>query len=212
MPKKKLYRMQENRMIAGVCAGFAEFFSFDVVLIRVIWVILAFTGVGVIAYLAALFIMPLAPEEYQLENQKKTMDIEHKKKLGYVLIAFGIVLFLFQLNVFDYLFRYHISWKLIWGLVLVTAGLLLLFRKNSEHGNKKSNAAFDHNMGRPREERMIFGVCAGMAEWLKIDVSLVRILWVLATFASHGIGLVVYFIFVFIFPSQDNLEESTKSH
>lgn len=45
---------------------------------------------------------------------------------------------------------------------------------------------------RPREGRMLAGVCAGLAEQFGISVSIVRLAFVLGTFVSGGIFLVVY--------------------
>lgn len=54
-----LTRDIQNKKIAGVCAGFARYLDVDPVLIRVIWLALAFgAGVGFVAYLIAWIIMP----------------------------------------------------------------------------------------------------------------------------------------------------------
>ena len=51
-----------ERKIAGVCAGFAEYFDIDVTIVRVVWLIAAiFGGGGVLAYIIAWIIMPEAP-------------------------------------------------------------------------------------------------------------------------------------------------------
>ena len=51
-----------ERKIAGVCAGFAEYFDIDVTLVRVVWLIAAiFGGGGVLAYIIAWIVMPEAP-------------------------------------------------------------------------------------------------------------------------------------------------------
>jgi phage shock protein C len=39
--RRKLMRPRATRKVAGVCAGFAEYFDLDVTLIRVVWLILA---------------------------------------------------------------------------------------------------------------------------------------------------------------------------
>lgn len=53
---------KENKKIAGVCSGFARYLEVDVVLVRVLWLVLAFcTGVGFIAYLVAWIVMPNEP-------------------------------------------------------------------------------------------------------------------------------------------------------
>lgn len=55
---KRLYRSRNNRMIAGVCGGIAEYFNVDPTIIRLLWVLFALTGSGVIAYLIAWVIIP----------------------------------------------------------------------------------------------------------------------------------------------------------
>jgi phage shock protein C len=58
----KLTRSRDNRMIAGVCAGFALHYGWDLNLVRIITaLIVILTGVGAIAYLAAWVIIPEAP-------------------------------------------------------------------------------------------------------------------------------------------------------
>jgi phage shock protein C len=49
---------------------------------------------------------------------------------------------------------------------------------------------------RPREGRKIAGVCAGCAEYFDLDVTLVRIVWLICTFAglAGGLGYVVAWI------------------
>jgi phage shock protein C len=55
-----LVRSRKGRMIAGVCAGAADYFSMDVTLVRVIVAVLTVItgGAGALAYLAAWAIIP----------------------------------------------------------------------------------------------------------------------------------------------------------
>jgi phage shock protein PspC (stress-responsive transcriptional regulator) len=72
-----LVRPRNGRMIAGVCAAFAEYFGLDVTLVRVIWAVVSVItgGAGVLAYLVAWVIIPG-------EGQKSSMaeNITGKKK------------------------------------------------------------------------------------------------------------------------------------
>lgn len=45
---------------------------------------------------------------------------------------------------------------------------------------------------RSREQKMISGVCGGVAEYFRIDVTLVRIGMVIATVATAGTAALVY--------------------
>jgi phage shock protein C len=57
---KKLHRIVSQKKIAGVCAGFAEYFDNDVTLMRVIWVALTLLPphVGLIAYIVSWAVLP----------------------------------------------------------------------------------------------------------------------------------------------------------
>ena len=57
---KVLVRSRKGRMVAGVCAGLAEYFGMDVTLVRVIVTVIAVItgGAGVLAYLVAWAIIP----------------------------------------------------------------------------------------------------------------------------------------------------------
>jgi phage shock protein C len=57
---KVLMRPRDGRMLAGVCAGVADYFSQDVTLVRVIWAVVSVItgGTGVLAYLVAWILMP----------------------------------------------------------------------------------------------------------------------------------------------------------
>ena len=59
---KKLYRSTSNRMVAGVCAGVAEYLNLDPTVIRVLWVIACFGTLGILAYIACAFIIPEKPD------------------------------------------------------------------------------------------------------------------------------------------------------
>ncbi len=59
--QKKLYRVREGKVLAGVCGGIAEYFNLDPTVIRVIWALLAATGSGVLAYIICALIIPEKP-------------------------------------------------------------------------------------------------------------------------------------------------------
>lgn len=57
---KTLVRSRRDRMLAGVCAGVADYIGVDVTLVRVLVVVLCLItgGAGVLAYVAAWVIIP----------------------------------------------------------------------------------------------------------------------------------------------------------
>lgn len=60
--EKKLYRIKEGKQLCGVCTGLAEYFSLDVTLVRVLWVVVALcAGCGLLAYILCALIIPEKP-------------------------------------------------------------------------------------------------------------------------------------------------------
>ncbi|HZJ49329.1 MAG TPA: PspC domain-containing protein [Actinomycetota bacterium] len=60
MAKRQLVRPRQGKMIAGVCAGLADFYGFNVTLVRLLFVIFGLFGPGEIAY---VIIWVLAPKQ-----------------------------------------------------------------------------------------------------------------------------------------------------
>lgn len=76
---KKLYRVNEGKIFAGICTGIAEYASLDVTIVRVLWVAMSlFVGAGLILYIICIFIIPLKPEN-EKNIKEETKVIEEKK-------------------------------------------------------------------------------------------------------------------------------------
>lgn len=58
MDTKKLYRSEEERMIAGVCGGLGRYLGIDATVIRLLWALWCCTGMGIIVYIIAAVIIP----------------------------------------------------------------------------------------------------------------------------------------------------------
>ena len=55
---------------------------------------------------------------------------------------------------------------------------------------------------RSKKNRVIAGVCGGIGEYLGIDPTVIRLLWVLFTFLSVGAGLIAYIIAWILIPEK----------
>jgi phage shock protein C len=54
--------------------------------------------------------------------------------------------------------------------------------------------------------RKIFGVCGGVAEYLNIDVVIVRIAWAVLALC-WGTGILLYLICAFVLPNKSEVEQ-----
>ena len=59
-------------------------------------------------------------------------------------------------------------------------------------------------MERPRIGRKLAGVCAAIANYANIDVTVVRVAYTLLTIFTAFCGLIVYFILMLIIPEEEN--------
>jgi len=64
--ENRLYRSRKDRMLFGVCGGLGKFFGIDSTIIRIIFVLMAFAGFGILAYIVIAIVAPME------ESQKTT--------------------------------------------------------------------------------------------------------------------------------------------
>ncbi len=68
--QRKLVRPRAGRKIAGVCQGIANLYGWDPMLVRVIFVLLAFvSGIGLVAYAVVWAVAPEEPVTYPVATQ-----------------------------------------------------------------------------------------------------------------------------------------------
>jgi phage shock protein C len=156
--KSRLERSNTNRVIAGVCGGIAEYLAVDPTLVRVAFVVLAiFGGVGVLAYIVLLILMPQpgqpapftkatapgASTDATVGMQTDSSGVAQTTTVAPVdpaireaeaerrRTAFGYLLV--ALGVVFLLsnagaFRF-VQWNLVWPLVLIGIGVLFLVQR-----------------------------------------------------------------------------------
>lgn len=135
MERGRLYRSNQERMIAGVAGGLAEYFGVDVIIVRLLWVLAFFMGGGVLIYLIAWFIIPESPyndrvnpegsTETQGKQKEEDQEEEQEKRWrvgGIILIVVGLFFILREL----------IPWSLfnrnLIPIFLIILGVIILVR------------------------------------------------------------------------------------
>lgn len=58
---------------------------------------------------------------------------------------------------------------------------------------------------RSKTNRTICGVCGGIGEYLNVDPTLIRLIWVFCSMASCGTGLIVYLVAALIVPEDNSI-------
>jgi phage shock protein PspC (stress-responsive transcriptional regulator) len=105
---RRLVRAREGRVIGGVCAGLGRYFNVDPIIFRIGAVVLAFVGgAGLLAYLAALLLVPAEDSPAGAEGAPAGRN-------RWLVIGGVIVLLL-------------VTWPFLLGGGLLVAGLLIPF-------------------------------------------------------------------------------------
>ncbi|NCC69984.1 PspC domain-containing protein [bacterium] len=128
---KKLYRSQKDYVLGGVCGGIAEYFDVDSILVRLVAIILIFSGAGLLIYLLMWIVVPVEgnndekiKKTVKLEKDEKTNEYKEKNStslkefFGLLLIILGIILLIGKL--------FSISPEIIGILILIVVGILFL--------------------------------------------------------------------------------------
>ncbi len=125
--EKQLYRSRNNKVLAGVCGGIAEYFDIDPSLVRIICFISFFTGAGVIAYIVCAVIIPEGSyNNYEIE-EKKNYETSPKNRLilGYILVAVGVGLLAEK-------YFYWFDLEKFWPIILIALGASIIFKKEGK--------------------------------------------------------------------------------
>jgi phage shock protein C len=218
METKRLYRSRTDKIIAGVCGGMAEYFDVDPVIMRVLFVLLAFFGgSGFILYLASIFIIPKKPLEVEGETTPLTQQQKStggaRTMFGIVMIIFGALILLGNLGVLSFFHFWHLS-AFVFPILLILIGMAIIYYKQAEvqQENPLENKAAEEEMppqGEPPTRRMfrrsssdkkLFGVCGGLANYFSLDPTIVRILYIILCLASFGAGIVLYVTLALVAP------------
>ena len=123
---RRLTRSRSNRIVAGVCAGFAEYLGVDRVLIRIAFVVLALAGGGgLVIYAIAWIAIP--EEDPNAPPAPRTPAAEPGESarlvLGALLIAVGTILLLNLLVP-------GIS-RFFWPLALIAVGVAIIVQSSA---------------------------------------------------------------------------------
>lgn len=136
---KRLCRSKQNKVLAGVCGGIAEYFGIDAAIIRLIWIVLAFAGgSGIIAYIIAVIIMPERSgdqndfnsgdgssdsfDKYSTRDSYSNYDHDKNK-----IIIGGILIVLGMLFLAKQLFNW-INFSFMGPVILILIGVAIIYK------------------------------------------------------------------------------------
>ena len=199
---KNLHKVKKNSLIAGVCTGLAAYFGIEPIIIRVMFIVSILLGWWSIAlYVLAAILMP---SEIRISGK----SINDSSKANYISEVTGSIFILISLyfladNILgmNNLFLLGLPKSLALPFVMIISGLFILIKiddlKLSKSGIRKNNLV------RSKTDKRLFGVCGGLADYLNVESNNLRIMWIIFSFLTIGVGVVLYF-FITVFSQTEN--------
>ncbi len=79
---ERLYRTENNKVIAGVCGGIASYFGVDAMLVRILFIICAFAGFGLLVYIVLWIAVPSTASTVIGSAKKRLLRDPEDKLIG----------------------------------------------------------------------------------------------------------------------------------
>lgn len=135
MSEMRLTRSSDERMVAGVCGGLAQYLEIDPVFVRLAFILLLFaTGIGLPIYIILWVVMPednpgaassqAIVRKSAEEGSETWRGVGRPGTIGLILILLGSYFLLSEIGLLDWM-----SGMIFWPLLLIGVGVYLLVRR-----------------------------------------------------------------------------------
>lgn len=196
---RRFVRSRTDRIFLGVCGGIAQYMDIDPIIVRILFVFtILIGGWGAVIYAVAAMLIPVetVPDDLSDEELYTIKHSNTKTLIGSSLILIGfffLIDFYGFLNYFSFL---GIPPELFWPVSFIFIGVYF-FRK---HRKSKPGVIIQKKFYRLESAGRFMGVCSGLAKYLNTDSNLIRMGWLVFTFISLGLGIIIYFLIVIMVP------------
>ena len=195
---KRLRRSRSDRIFFGVCGGLGEFFDVNPIIFRLFFILsLLVGGWGIVIYLILSFVIPNTP--LQAGHEYSNPDLAEIKSwtiTGIFLILLGIYLLVKDIGLLDHFSFFGFRYQIIIPSVLVIAFIMFYMQYDISFNEKDVGTPFF----RSNKNKMISGVCSGLGNYFKIEVNFIRIIFILCTILTIGIGILIYLLSAILIP------------
>jgi phage shock protein PspC (stress-responsive transcriptional regulator) len=144
---RRLRRSRDNRLVAGVCGGLAEYFGLGAAIYRIIFVALALAGgSGLLLYAAAALVIP----DEEAEDSLAAQTLREHRDRPWLVIGVGLLV----LAGFFFVGGSHAFWPVaggIWLLALIAGALIVAWETGGR--KRRPTIAADGTVTKPVDTR-----------------------------------------------------------
>ena len=232
---KRLYRSKKDRVIGGVCGGLGGYLNVDPVILRIIWLAATLIGgAGILAYLIAWILTPEAPHQHDPGPVQRETDGVKVLGIILIVVSLFWLSTRFFGETFIWIpwgWVGPVALVAI-GVALLLRPALQRANESSDrevqpevvnqteepateenenaddktNPEKESHDSYDGpRLRRSRRDRVLLGVCGGLAKMWNIDATVIRVLWALGTVLGAGVLLIAYLVMALVIPDEEEL-------
>lgn len=208
-PQKRLEKLRTDVVVAGVCSGIAKYINTEPAVVRLLALLSLLLGVWTIAaYFVAAFLLPAEYDFVEPTDEKKELikKVNSKSVTGGLLILAGLHLGFVSLGIISPDRFIGITDSFLFPFISIVIGAYFLGMK--DYKNDFYRGGNEKRFIRSRSDRKFLGVCGGFANYLNVEPTTVRIIFLLSALLTLGFFAVIYFLFAFTI----KMEESEIVH
>lgn len=214
---RKLYKSSTDRIVDGVCGGVAEYLGIDATVIRLVLVAFSILsiGAGVIIYIIGMAVIPSRPISLQVPTEPEEQKAQSAGGatvtlvLGIIIVIIGVTLLFNYYGVLPVGIVFSHLGRLALPIIFILVGGALLLDRNKGEVKKGDIQGESVDVGVEKKRltrsvrgKKIAGVCGGLAAYLDVDPTIVRLACVILAIASFGLVLILYLACAFIIPKE----------
>lgn len=97
----------------------------------------------------------------------------------------------------------------LFAFALIGIGIYIFINRRNDNEKIIDNLNI-YGLHLSATDKKLAGVCGGIAESTNIDSTIIRLIWVMGTFLSYGVGIVLYIICMIVFSKSSDEKAETK--
>jgi phage shock protein PspC (stress-responsive transcriptional regulator) len=193
---ERICRPVSNRMLTGVCQSISEYFEFDAIFLRILFIVLVFIDTSfIVFYMLSTIIIPSENANHYTQPQ---LFNEFFKDHVFILVSafFAISFFVFIINfdLPDFFFHLFLPRYILISLLLFITGLAIYRKKVNQRHHQINADMVDTSFD---EQRLCLGVFRELAKYFNFDITIIRLYVIMLLCLEMRlipIFLVLYFI------------------
>ncbi len=184
--KKKLAKSNSGKIIAGVCAGIADYLEVEAFWVRLIFILLALpAGLGILLYFLAVLFLPKGKADVI------NVNFDFNYLIGLTLIFLSGALLFLESPLLNFVNWFALPPEALISLSLITIGIFYIV-KALALTNKGNLTTPNFN------QKKFLGVNLFLAKYSGLSVHALRMFWVIFSFVTFGFGILVYLLVYFL--------------